>query len=81
MGDLPDDVLETDDVSSEVLLHLCVGLDLHPFLPVPAVELLVDELTDQFFGWLSPGDVVLDLAQLPDVGQGASEEDCSVDAS
>lgn len=63
------------------MLHLCVGLDLHSLLTISAVKLLVDELTDDLLGRLAPSDVVLDLAQLPDVGQCSPEEDCSVDAS
>lgn len=78
--DLSDDVLEADDVSAEVLLHLRVGLDLHALLAVPAVELLVDQLADQLLRRLAPGDVVLHLAQLPDVRQRAPQEDCGVDA-
>ena len=79
VADLADDIFQTDDVSAQMLLHLCVGLYLHSLFAHLAVKLLVDELTDQFFGRLTPGYVVLYSAQLTDVGWSAFHENSSVD--
>jgi hypothetical protein len=78
---LMDDILETDDLPSEVLLHLRIGLDLHPLLSHLPEELLVDQLADQLLGRLSPGDVVLHPTQLSDVSGGPPDEDSGVDAT
>lgn len=81
LHDFLNDVLETDDIASEVLLDLAVGLDLHAFFSCLAKQLLVDEFAHYLLGGFSPGDVVLDFLELPDVGKSASHKDCSIDAS
>jgi len=75
------DVLEADDLSSDVLFHLRVWFDVDSLLPYFAEEFLVDQFADQLFGGFSPGDVVLYLFQLPDGGGRTFEEDSSVDLS
>lgn len=57
---LMDDILQTDHLASQVLLHLGVGLYLNALVSHLAVELLVDQLTRQFLRGLTPGYVILD---------------------
>ena len=78
---LADDVLQTDDVTTQVLLNLRVRFYLHAFFAHLAEKLLVDQFADQLLGWLSPSNVVLYLAQLLDVRRGAPHESTSIDAS
>lgn len=75
------DVLQTDNVASDVLLDLCVGLYVHSLFPYFPMKFLVDELTDQFLVGFPPSYVIFHSLQLSDVGRGALDENSSVDLS
>lgn len=76
-----DDVLQTDHLASQVLLHLSIGLDLNALLPHLTEELLVDQLTDQFLRGLTPSNVVLDATELANVGRSAPDKYGCIDTS
>lgn len=75
---LVDDVFQADDISSDVLFDLSVRFDMDSLIAYFAMKLFVDEFADQLLIGLTPGDIVFDPFELPDVGGSASEENSCV---
>ena len=80
-SNLVDDVLETNDISSKVLLHLGVGFYMDSFIAYFSMQFFINKLRYQCFGWLAPCDVILDALKKTNVGGSAFDEDCSIDFS
>ena len=72
-------ILQTDNITSNVLLHLRIRFYLHSVFTNFPKQLFVDKFAHYLFRRFTPGDVIFYLLQLPDVGRGSSNESCSID--